>query len=128
MSGGGSRSDHPGLANGNTDWLSLVGLDLSWPIKEGLVYSLWVLDQIGDHCVVKWIDVFHLCLQVVCGCSYAINGAVAKLKPCRVSAETMCHDDNDPDWEYACFGFRVIDQDFVSSYLQKNTYKRIIRR
>ena len=35
----------------------------------------------------------------------------------------MCHGDNDPDWEYvlrgACFGFRVIDQDCVSSYFPK---------
>ena len=58
-----ARSDHPGLNNTNADWLRLVGPDLNRPIREGLVCSLWVLDQTVDRCVVKWIDVFSVCLR-----------------------------------------------------------------
>ena len=51
-----------------------------------------------------------------------MSGVVAQLKPCRMYAESLCHGDSDPDWEYVmrgvCFGYRVIDPDCVSSYMQ----------
>ena len=126
----GTGGPHPGLANGNVDWLRMVGPDPDKSASTGLYCSLWVVDQYGGDYTEKWIDIFDVCLVGTCACKYDISGAVAQLRPCRVFAEAMCRGDTDPDWEYilrgACFGFRVIDPDCVSSYFQSN-YSSITR-
>ena len=132
-SGGGSGGlgpDFPELANGNADWLRVVGPDPACPITDDLVCTLWVIDQNGGSINERSIDVFNACIQGICDCVYDIMGAPAQLKPCRIFAEAMCRGDTDPDWEYVlrgvCFGYRVIDSECDSSYDQAN-YSSITR-
>ena len=41
---------HPGLANGNTNWLRVVSPEPNNICKSELVCSLWVVDHHADKC------------------------------------------------------------------------------
>ena len=116
--------DHPGPADGNGDWLRVVGPEDARHQEEGLFCVLWVIDKQKCGVIELCIDVFSTCLAGTCDCSFVIGGAPSQLRPCRMFAECMCRGESDPDWEYllrgACFGFRVIDQDCKSSYWCSN--------
>ena len=105
-----------------TQPLRLVGLHPTRPVTDDHIGSLWMLDRSGSNLVVKWINIFGVCLQRTCVCAHNI-GAVSQIKPYQVYAEVMCHGDTDPYWEVfsgACFGFSLFDSDCASTYFQKN--------
>ena len=83
-----------------------------------------ITDKCGGTLVEGNIIIYGTCLQGECDCRYEVSGATCQIKPCRVYAEAMCRGDTDPDWEYilrgACFGYRVIDTDCMSSSFQSN--------
>jgi hypothetical protein len=52
------------LANSNPDWLRVVGPDPARPTTDGLVCTVWVVDQNGDsEWVEKVIEIFDVCIQ-----------------------------------------------------------------
>ena len=64
------------------------------------------------------MDIFDLCVNGICKCIHRVGGATAQLKPCRVYAEAM--DRGGTVLKGACFGYRVIDPECVSSCFQSN--------
>ena len=115
---------HPSVCNTSADWLRVSTPDPSCPMSDVLFCSLLAVEQNGGQHMEVCVDVFDTCLQGNCTCIFYVSGAIAQLKPCRMYAEAICRDDEDPDWDYmlrgAIFGFRVIDPDWVSSYFQNN--------